>query len=714
MGKLFDFSRKIYANRSVIAVRKGLLIIFPLIIIGSFSTFFQYLPSTHYADFMLRIFGSNWQIIFGNISSISTGIISITLVVTISYSMAEERKSMESDSFFPLITSVVGLMCYFTLSMNNGAINIISFVSDRGVFIAILSSIVSAKLLISLYLLFRKKFGNTSLDADPVLSQALLSIIPAIVVVVLFTIMAYLIGKLGFTNVNDVIFFWVYKLFDNIGNSFFKLILLTLMIQIMWFFGIHGNMVLSPVLSSTLSKLSAKSVGMIDAEAVNGLNTEQLTRTFLDVFVLIGGSGTTLCLLIAIFIAARRTNTIGLAKISWLPAIFNINEIIIFGLPIVLNPVFFLPFLITPVVMLLTAYFAIIAGLVPPVSATVNWTTPPLLNAYLACGSIKGVFLQIFNILVGTALYLPFIRANEKEIKSDLQSTYVRLIKLLENKRYGTRLTLLNRNDSVGYLAGMLSKEINSAIKNDEFLLEYQPLMRDDTNVIGVEALLRWPHKRFGWISPIITTAIAEEAGSMNGLGKWVIRKACSQLALWNMEGHKDICMSINISPTQLQDISLTDELIQCIKENGIEASNIELEITESIVLELDSRTKENIERLKAVGIKLAMDDFGMGYTSLLYIRHFNIDTIKIDGSITRDILKDKNCQDIVSSMVYLCNTLNIKVTAEYVEEERQFELLKLLGCSEFQGYLFSQPLPPDKAIQFINDKSQSIEQLRF
>ena len=104
MDKLFDFSRKIYANRSVIAVRKGLLIIFPLIIIGSFSTFFQYLPSTHYAEFMLRVFGSNWQLIFKNISSISTGIISITLVVTISYSMAEERKSMESDSFFPLIT----------------------------------------------------------------------------------------------------------------------------------------------------------------------------------------------------------------------------------------------------------------------------------------------------------------------------------------------------------------------------------------------------------------------------------------------------------------------------------------------------------------------------------------------------------------------------------------------------------------------------------
>ena len=118
--------------------------------------------------------------------------------------------------------------------------------------------------------------------------------------------------------------------------------------------------------------------------------------------------------------------------------------------------------------------------------------------------------------------------------------------------------------------------------------------------------------------------------------------------------------------------------------------------------MDLDSVTKDNIGRIKSSGIKLAMDDFGMGYTSLIYIRHCDIDRIKIDGSITRDILRDKNCQDIVSSMVYLCKSLNIEVIAEFVENEDQYALLKELGCSEYQGYLFSPPLSADKVPEFL------------
>jgi len=160
----------------------------------------------------------------------------------------------------------------------------------------------------------------------------------------------------------------------------------------------------------------------------------------------------------------------------------------------------------------------------------------------------------------------------------------------------------------------------------------------------------------------------------------------------------------VNISPNQLHDDVLPEILIQSIKNCSLNPADIELEITESVALDLDSSIRENITTIKDAGVSLAMDDFGMGYTSLLYIRYFNINTIKIDGSLTRDLLKDKNCQDIISSMVYLCNTMHIKVIAEYVDTEGQKELLNLLGCREYQGYLFSPPLPSDKCFEYISN----------
>jgi PTS system cellobiose-specific IIC component len=707
--KLFAFSRRTYANHSTSAIRKGLLSIFPLIIIASFSTFFINLPSKTYTNFMLHVFGKSWQTIFYYIYGASMGVVSIALVVSISYFIEIDSRSKVKGSLSASVPCIVSLICYFSLAWSISGNSQVFLMSSDGIIIAILCGVFSTKLFLSLYSIIQRKFRHASLDSDPVLSQAISAVLPAIITVVFFTVLELIILKLGFKNAHEPLMNLANTLLEGIGDTFLKLISVILMIQIMWFFGIHGNLLLEPVLQSVLGKASDLGNEIIQITAGSNIGAGTLLRTFLNVFVLMGGTGCTLCLLIAIFIAAGRTNTIRLAKISMLPAIFNINDILTFGLPIVLNPIFFIPFLLTPVVMLLTSYLAIISGLVPHVSAFVDWTTPPLLNAYYACGSIKGVVLQMVNIVIGTCIYLPFVKTNERKINSELDSTFLQLKHMLEHKSCGSQLTIMNRNDAVGNLAAMLSKDILFAIKNDEFHLEYQPLINNKTEVNGVEALLRWSHKRFGQISPLVTTAIAEEAGSMNELGKWVIRKACKQLAQWKSEGLAGISMSINISPTQLQDSTFTNELIKCIEENGIEAKDIELEITESVVLEIDGKTRENIKLLNSKGIKLAMDDFGMGYTSLLYIRHFNINTIKIDGSIIRDILSDKSCQDIVSSMVYLCKTLNIRVIAEYVEEMDQYELLKLLGCSEYQGYLFSPPLLSDAAIQFINERNKAL-----
>lgn len=698
--KIYDISARLYDNSAVSAVRNGLLLIFPLILIGSFAALFQNLQTPLYNSFMSGILGTQWRTVFQFISNISSGIVSAALTVTISYCMAGGAEKSRSGSIIAVIPSIVALTCYFILTVETRGSQILYHMSAEGLFAAIFTGLVSVRLFTILYELLKKRIDYSSLDTNRYLTQVLLSLIPAFIVILLFLMLRYTIVKLGFTDPTGPLSGWFAGLFKNIGSVIVKLIIYITIIHLFWFLGIHGNMMLGSAMNSIMNDIT--SMDQIRIASGGSHSPGDLMMTFVNVYVLIGGVGSTLCLLLAILIASKKTNTVKLAKISLIPALFNINEIVVFGLPIVLNPIFLIPFLLCPIIMMLFSYLAILIGLLPPVYQTVHWATPPLLNAYLASGSIRGPIVQLLCVAAGTLLYIPFIKLNEKIVSDRTGSTYQTLRKQIEESKYGDNFSFLKKNDSVGFLAYLLSKELKAAIEGDKLVLEYQPLMNDEPGVIGLEALLRWPHEKFGRISPVVTVAIAEEFGYMDELGKWVIRTSCRQLASWNSDGHTDIRLSINVSPTQLKDPALADYMIKCIEENKLKATDIELEITENVVMDLDSGTKGNIGKIKASGIKLAMDDFGMGYTSLLYIRHCNIDRIKIDGSITRDILKDKNCQDIVSSMVYLCKSMNIEVIAEFVENEKQYALLKTLGCSEYQGYLFSPPLPPEKVPEFL------------
>jgi PTS system cellobiose-specific IIC component len=698
--RIYDISARLYDNPAVSAVRNGLLLIFPLIMIGSFAALFQNL---YVSQLDTGILGAQWRTIFQFISFISTGIVSAALTVTISYCMAGGTDKTLSSSVMPVIPSIVSLICYFALTLDLNGTQINYPMSAGGMFAAIFTALVSARLFTLLYDFLKKRVNYSSLDKNRYLTQVLLSLVPAFIVILVFLMLRYAVIRLGYSDSNSTLSYLLTSLFENIGSLLAKLVIFVLIVHLFWFLGIHGNMMLGSAMRSIIDDASAlEQIKIISAGSASNTPGD-MTMTFINVYVFVGGVGSTICLLAAIFIASRRTNAVKLAKISLLPALFNINEIMVFGIPIVLNPVFLIPFLLCPIIMLLFSYLAIISGLLPPVCQTVHWAVPPLFNAYLANGSIMGPIVQLLCIALGTLLYIPFVKLNEKIVSDRANSTYQLLRIQIEECKYGDGFSFLKKNDSVGFLAYLLSEELKAAIKGDKLMLEYQPLVNDKHGVIGLEALLRWPHEKFGRIPPAVTIAIAEEFGCMDELGRWVIRTACRQLAGWNSDGHRNISLSVNVSPTQLKDKMLAEYLEKCIAENNLKATDVELEITENVVMDLDSGTKGNIDRIKAYGVKLAMDDFGMGYTSLLYIRHCNIDRIKIDGSITRDILKDKNCQDIVSSMVYLCKSLNIQVIAEYVENEEQYTLLKELGCSEYQGYLFSPPIPPDKVPDYLN-----------
>jgi len=248
-----------------------------------------------------------------------------------------------------------------------------------------------------------------------------------------------------------------------------------------------------------------------------------------------------------------------------------------------------------------------------------------------------------------------------------------------------------------------LEAKLRRAVARKEFELWYQPLFNaTDISLSGFEALLRWRQEDGTLISPDRFIPLAEETGVIVELGHWVITEACHQLVRWKAQGLNGLRMSVNLSTRQLRYAGLTESVAAIVTETGIESSLLELEITESSVMERPAEAIEVLKSLKASGVSIAIDDFGTGYSSLSYLKLFPIDRLKIDRSFVSDIETDANDAAIVTAAVSLAHNLGLRVVAEGVETEIQITTLRKLGCDELQGFYFSKPLPADEAEAFI------------
>jgi diguanylate cyclase (GGDEF)-like protein len=237
---------------------------------------------------------------------------------------------------------------------------------------------------------------------------------------------------------------------------------------------------------------------------------------------------------------------------------------------------------------------------------------------------------------------------------------------------------------------------LRHAVERGELALHYQPrVAAPDGRLLGVEALLRWQSPELGPMVPAEVIAIAEETRLIMPVGAWVILEACRQQAQWRREGLGTLRVSINISAVQLRDASLVDTLAAALLRHGTDPASIELELTESMLLESVDHTMQQLQALKRLGVQLAIDDFGTGYSSLNYLHRFPIDRLKIDQSFVRDLLDDPTDRAITHAIIGLGHTLGLKVVAEGVESEAVAAVLRQAKCDELQGYHFARPLPP-------------------
>jgi EAL domain-containing protein (putative c-di-GMP-specific phosphodiesterase class I) len=236
-----------------------------------------------------------------------------------------------------------------------------------------------------------------------------------------------------------------------------------------------------------------------------------------------------------------------------------------------------------------------------------------------------------------------------------------------------------------------LELDLRKALAAGEFELYYQPLIELHTNqVTGFEALVRWNHPKRGLVPPADFIPLAEEIGLIVPLGEWVLKEACVQAMSWPGE----LSVAVNLSPAQFRSRTLVLSVISALGSSGLTASRLELEITETVLLQDTAATLQALHQMRELGVRIAMDDFGTGYSSLSYLRSFPFDKIKIDRSFVGELGQDNDGLAIVRAVTGLGISLGMTTTAEGVETTEQLELLRAEGCSEVQGYLFSPPRP--------------------
>lgn len=246
-----------------------------------------------------------------------------------------------------------------------------------------------------------------------------------------------------------------------------------------------------------------------------------------------------------------------------------------------------------------------------------------------------------------------------------------------------------------------LENQLRRALQEDQLVVHFQPRLRlSDQRLCAAEALVRWQHPQQGLLLPGVFIDIAEQTGMIISLGEQVLQQACRLASAWQQQGLEGVGVSVNLSVQQLRQSGFADQVAACLNRSGLPASLLELELTESMLMEQLPAIASNINALKAMGVRLAVDDFGTGYSSLAYLKRFPIDTLKIDRAFVAELQHGEEDRAIVRAIILMAQSLKLEVVAEGVEHAGQLELLRQFGCDEIQGFLYSRAIPVEQLVE--------------
>lgn len=686
------FQNTIYAR----AVRHGLTLAIPFLIMGSFALLLTNFPLGVYQDFIRTWMNSAASAILETLYQISLGSLALVLTVTISISYGHLT---ETDQLF--LYPIVAVCSY--LAFCGGIENQSDYIFNaEWVFTAMVITLLSCVLFHKILKLGHRFERLHTTGADYLFNISIQCLIPVILVSLFFAVTGYVLrvawDSSNITNFGSYLFL---KLFDKISGNLFGILLYVVMTHLLWFMGIHGTNTLEAV----SRHLFEQNVEINQSLVLAGhIPTEIFSKTFLDTFVFIGGCGTALSFVLALYIASKQSHNRKMSFVALPSALFNISEIAVFGFPIIFNLTMLIPFILTPVILTLISASAIKAGLVPAVTQSVEWTIPVLLSGYQATGSVSGSLLQLFNLLVGVFIYMPFVRRSEKQETGKFKQAVRQMEQdMAAGERDGVIPAYLSHKYPYYYYAKTLSMDLTNAMKRGQLQLFYQPQISSQGELHGMEALLRWNHPVTGYIAPPVLLRLAHESGILNELGYSLLDRACLDAQVIQNSVSNNICLSINISPKQLQDPGFFDKTLEIVRQYPLERIHIVLEITERAAMELSAELKKKMEYMKEQGLEFSLDDFGMGHNSLVQLQEGCFNEVKIDGNLVSQLPNNKSTREIISGIVQMSQNLNCRTIAEFVETEEQRDMLLSLGCVIYQGYYYSKALPPEEFLEYIS-----------
>lgn len=410
--KLIPLAAKLDQNRYLSAIKSGFLVITPFLIIGSFFLLINEFPIPAYRDFMQGLLGDNWQVYFGKVNDMTMNLMSFVFILGAANELAQFYKV---DVISSEVVAIISFLILTPITnTDTGNFLPMSYFGAAGLFVAILSTIGSVEIF-----RFISQKGWTIKMPDsvpPNVSKSFAALIPGLFVLAFFNLIRIGFLLTSYSDAQTFISQFLQEPLMKLGNSLPATLLFLLVEALLWAFGLHGAQITSAITTPIW-----RTLGIQNAELVaQGLPPENIISTqFYDNFVKLGGSSATIGLALALIFFTRSSQYKTLGKLSFIPAIFNINEPLIFGLPVVLNPILIIPFVITPLVMCLITYFSMSTGIVPITNGLqLPWTTPPIISGFLLSGW-QGAVLQVLLIATSFGIYFPFLRVEDKKIKKE-------------------------------------------------------------------------------------------------------------------------------------------------------------------------------------------------------------------------------------------------------------------------------------------------------
>lgn len=412
---LMPLAEKIGRNKYLIAIRDGFLLSMPLLIVGSFFLLIANFPIPGWTEFWGQFFGSNWDAYFSKPTAATFDIMAILAVIGIGYSFSAQ---MGVDKLFGAAISLVSWFLIMPYEVVKNDVMLpgipLNWVGSKGIFVGILSAFLA----VHIYAWVNKKGWVIKMPegVPPTVEKSFAALIPAGASVFVFFLLNSIFTLTPYGNAFDFIFTLLQTPLLKIGNTLPAMVIAYIFLDFFWFFGINGGSVVGAVFNPILQTLSAENVSAVRA----GLSIPNIiSQQFQDLFATFGGCGSTLSLLIAMLLFCHSKRIKEMGKLALIPGIFGINEPLVFGLPIVLNPMILIPFMLVPTVNIIVSYVCMSIGLVPLCSGVaIPWTMPVILSGFLATGW-RGAVLQLILLILGVFIYMPFIKMMDKQYLKD-------------------------------------------------------------------------------------------------------------------------------------------------------------------------------------------------------------------------------------------------------------------------------------------------------